>query len=98
MTKRELVMRISAETGVPQQDVQTILQKSLDYITEELARGGHVEFRDFGVFEILERKPRVGRNPKRPEQTVRIPARRVVKFKAGKLMKQLVTAAGKKNG
>ena len=85
--------RISKETGIVQQDVQVIIQKTLDYMTEELAEGGHIEFRDFGVFEIHERKPRVGRNPKRPKHTVQIPARKVVKFKAGKKMKELVLKA-----
>ena len=93
MTKRDLVIRISSETGVVQQDVQAVIQKALDYMTEELAKGGHIEFRDFGVFEIHERKPRVGRNPKRPEHTVQIPARKVVRFKAGKKMKELVMGA-----
>jgi len=93
MTKRDLVIRIANETGMVQQDVQAIIQKTLDYMTDELANGGHIEFRDFGVFEIHERKPRIGRNPKRPEHTVQIPARKVVKFKAGKKMKELVLNA-----
>ena len=87
MTKRELVVRISKETGVVQEDVYTILQKSLDYITEALVKGDHIEFRDFGVFEVCRRKARVGRNPNRPQNTVQIPERKVVKFKPGRLMK-----------
>jgi len=90
MTKRELAVRISKETGIVQEDVQVTIQKALDYIAEALGRGDHIEFRNFGVFEICTRKARVGRNPKRPERTVRIPARRVVKFKPGKKMRALV--------
>jgi len=90
MTKRDLVIRISAETGLTQQQVFEVLQKTLDYITESLVKGDTVEFRDFGVFEVRVRKPRVGRNPHKPEAPVTIPARRVVKFKAGKAMKKLV--------
>jgi len=93
MTKRELVMRISRETGIVQEDVHVVIQKTLDYITEELVRGGHIEFRDFGVFEVHSRKPRIGRNPKRPDQVVRIPERKVVKFKPGKRMKEEVLAS-----
>jgi len=93
MTKRDLVTRISKETGVPQADVYVVIQKTLDYITEALAQGKHVEFRDFGVFEVRRRKSRVGRNPNRPENVVQIPARKVVKFKPGKKMKALVLAA-----
>jgi len=90
MTKRDLVVRISKETGVIQQDVYTIIQKTLDYITEALIKGENVEFRDFGVFEVCTRKPRIGRNPNKPENTVQIPARKIVKFKAGKIMKARV--------
>ena len=93
MTKRDLVVRISQETGMVQQDVMAILQKTLDYVTDELAAGGHIEFRDFGVFEVRERKSRVGRNPKQPQDVVVIPSRKVVKFKPGKVMKQRVLAS-----
>ncbi|MBI9020039.1 MAG: integration host factor subunit beta [Verrucomicrobia bacterium] len=91
MTKRDLVVRIADETGLIQQDVAGVLQKSLDYITEALEKGENVEFRNFGVFEINTRKARVGRNPNKPEDVVTIPERRVVKFKPGKIMKQRIT-------
>ena len=90
MTKRDLVIRIAAETGHTQQEVFAVLQKCLDYITAALVKGESVEFRDFGVFEVKLRKPRVGRNPNKPQQTVAIPPRKIVKFKAGKLMKAKV--------
>ena len=93
MTKRDLVVRISEETGLIQQDVYTIIQKTLDYIVEALAKGETIEFRNFGVFEVRERKQRVGRNPNKPEQVVTIPQRKVVKFKPGKRMRQML--AGK---
>lgn len=87
MTKRELVMRISKETSLTQENVYDVIQKTLDYITEALIQGDHIEFRDFGVFEVCTRKARIGRNPHKPEETVEIPARKVVKFKPGKKMK-----------
>jgi nucleoid DNA-binding protein len=90
MTKRELVVRIAEETGLSQQQVFSVVQKTLDYITESLEKGENIEFRDFGVFEIKTRKPRIGRNPNKPENTVVIPERRVVKFKPGKEMKARV--------
>ena len=90
MTKRELVVRISKETGVIQEDVYSIIQKTLDYITDALVKGRHVEFRDFGVFEVIERKARIGRNPNSPQDVVQIPARKVVRFKPGKKMKEMV--------
>ena len=90
LTKRDLVMRISDETGLRQQDIFTVVQKTLDYITEALAKGDKVELRKFGVFEVKVRKARVGRNPNKPETDVKIPARSTVKFKAGKEMRMQV--------
>jgi nucleoid DNA-binding protein len=91
MTKRDLVVRISEETGLIQQDVYAVIQKTLDYIVDALAQGETIEFRNFGVFEVRQRKQRIGRNPNKPEQVVTIPERKVVKFKPGKVMKQRIT-------
>ena len=68
MTKRDLIVRISKETGLVQEDVQVVLQNTLDYITESLVRGENVEFRNFGVFEVRQRNARIGRNPNKPEK------------------------------
>ena len=86
LTKRELVMRISEETGLIQSQVFEVVQKILNQITESLAKGDKVELRNFGVFDVKIRKARVGRNPQKPETDVPIPARSMVKFKAGKEM------------
>ncbi len=90
MTKRDLVVRISEETGLVQQDVLNVVQKTLDYIGEAVAKGTKVELRNFGVFEVKVRKARVGRNPNSPAADVRIPPRAVVKFKPGKEMREAV--------
>ena len=90
LTKRELVIRISHESNMVQQDVLDIVQKTLDYIAEALAKGDKVELRNFGVFEVKVRRARVGRNPNSPSRDVPIPERSVVKFKAGKEMRAAV--------
>jgi len=90
LTKRDLVIRISNETGLIQQQVLDVLQKTLDYIAEALAKGDKVELRNFGVFEVKVRKARIGRNPNHPEKDVPIPERAVVKFKPGKEMREAV--------
>ena len=96
LTKRDLVIRISDETNLGQQQVFDVAQKILDYITESLAKGDKVELRNFGVFEVKVRKARVGRNPNKPETDVPIPARSMVKFKAGKEMRaQVLTLPAK---
>ena len=90
LTKRELVVRIASETGMNQLAVHDVLQRSLDYIVEALEQGKHVEFRDFGVFQVTLRKSRIGRNPNKPADVVRIPPRKVVKFKPGRKMKAIM--------
>src|SRR6266513_375421 len=87
LTKRDLVIRISTETDIPQQQVLEVAQKTLDYISEAVAKGDNVELRNFGVFEVKVRKARIGRNPNAPATDVPIPERAVVKFKPGKEMR-----------
>src|SRR6266702_6896265 len=87
LTKRDLVNRIAEETGQIQQKVLVVVQKTLDYIAEALAKGDKVELRNFGVFEVKVRKARIGRNPNAPATDVPIPERSVVKFKPGKEMR-----------
>ena len=91
MTKRELVVAIAKETELSQQDVFKVVQSTLDHITTCLEKGETIEFRDFGVFEVKVQKSRLGRNPRKPQVTCVIPERRVVKFKAGKIMKASIT-------
>ncbi|NQZ56795.1 MAG: integration host factor subunit beta [Lentisphaeraceae bacterium] len=91
MTKRDLVVRIADETNLNQQEVMSVVQKTLDYITNELSAGRNVELRNFGVFELKVRRPRVGRNPNKPKDEVTIPERVVVKFKSGKIMREKVS-------
>ncbi|MBE7502429.1 MAG: integration host factor subunit beta [Verrucomicrobiales bacterium] len=90
MTKRDLVVRISQDTGLVQQQVLEVVQKTLDYISQAVAKGETVELRNFGVFEVKMRKARIGRNPNAPARDVRIPPRAVVKFKPGKEMRDEV--------
>lgn len=90
LTKRDIVMQISRDTGLIQKEVYQCIQTTLDLITDALANGRNVELRNFGVFEVRLTKSRVGRNPQVPEKDVTIPARATVKFKSGKIMRQRV--------
>ena len=89
MTKKDIVMKIAEESGLKQIDVKVAVQKTLDHITSALAAGKTVELRNFGVFKVKTRKPRIGRNPK-TGVTVSIPERKVVTFKSGMIMKKKV--------
>jgi len=90
LTKRDLVGKISNDTGLVQRQVFEVIQKTLDRITDALAVGETVELRNFGILEVKLSKPRVGRNPNQPGSRFVIPATATVKFKSGKIMRQKV--------
>lgn len=85
--KKELVDRIAESTQVKNALVKAIVQNFLDEIIAELTKGNRLEFRDFGVFEVKERAARKAQNPKTLEP-IDVPAKRSVKFKMGRLMKE----------
>ncbi len=90
MTKKKLINSISQDKGIHPNDVRHVIQAFLDKITDCLSRGERLEFRGFGVFEVVERKQKIGRNPKEASIPIVIPARPAVKFTAGKEMRQTV--------
>ena len=89
MTKKDIVLKITDQTGIKQVDVKRIVQKTFDVIVESLMRNEKVELRNFGVFKIKERRARFGRNP-RTGESVPVPPRKVVIFKPGLEMKQRI--------
>jgi integration host factor subunit beta len=89
ITKKELVNRIAAQTKKTKVVVKDILQRFLDEIIGELSEGNRLEFREFGVFEVRERAARQAQNPRTLEK-VYVPAKRVVKFKVGRLMRERI--------
>ncbi len=95
ITKKELIDRIAENTQAKRVVVKRIVQSFLDEIVEELARDNRLEFRDFGVFETRMRASRVAQNPRTLER-VKVGAKRSVKFKMGRLMKQKLRQASVK--
>ena len=93
ITKKDVIDRIAENTNIKRAVVKPVVQSFLDEIIDELAKNNRLEFRDFGVFETKIRAARKAQNPKTMEQ-VRVPAKRNVKFKMGRLMKQKVNASG----
>jgi len=87
VTKKELINRIAKQTQTKGVVVKPIIQSFLNEIVAELAEDNRLEFRDFGVFETKTRATRIAQNPKTLER-VRVPAKRTVKFKIGRLMRQ----------
>ena len=87
----KIVLReASTERPLTQQDIQRVVGETLDCITSALACGQAVELRNFGVFDVVIRSPRVGRNPKQSDVTVQIPAKAKVRFRPGKEMREAV--------
>ena len=89
MTKRDMTKAIADETGIPQVQAAAIVQRIFDGITETLLTEGRIELRNFGVFEVKERKPRRARNP-RTGEAVDVPGKLVVTFKPGREMEERV--------
>jgi len=87
VTKKELIDRIAERTQAKRVLVKRIVQAFLDQITSELCKNNRLEFRDFGVFESRTRAARIAQNPKTLER-VEVPAKRTVKFKMGRLMRE----------
>ena len=91
ITKKELIDRIAERTQAKRVTVKCIIQAFLNEITNELCEDNRLEFRDFGVFETRTRAARVAQNPKTLER-VEVPAKRTVKFKMGRLMRENLCA------
>jgi nucleoid DNA-binding protein len=96
VTKKELISRIAERTQAKRVLVKQIVQAFLDEIITELRQDNRLEFRDFGVFETRTRAARIAQNPKTLER-VEVPAKRTVKFKVGRLMKQNLCAPTSKS-
>jgi integration host factor subunit beta len=86
VTKKELIDRIAKSTQAKRVTVKRIIQTLFEEMTAELSKGNRLEFRDFGVFETRDRASRVAQNPK-TLQRVNVPAKKTVKFKMGRMMK-----------
>ncbi len=93
MTKKEIVKTISDETGLNQQQIKQVVQKTFDSIVQTLVEEVRIELRNFGVFQVRPRAARKARNPRTGRQ-VEVPEKFVVSFKPGKVMEERVNAIG----
>jgi len=89
VTKKDMAKAIAEEMGLTQIQVREIVQKVFDGITETLVQEGRIELRNFGVFEVKKRKPRMARNP-RTGGRVMVMAKLVVTFKPGREMENRI--------
>ena len=90
LTKQDIIRTLADRYRLAYADTQRVVQGTFDMIIDALIQGKTVELRNFGVFETVERKARVARNP-RARVELSIPARRVVRFRQGKIMEEEIT-------
>jgi len=89
MTKEQLVERMAKEANISKRAANDALNTLFGTVTQALKRGQKVSFVGFGTFSTTKRKARTGRNPQ-TGASIKIPAARVPKFKAGKTLRDAV--------
>ena len=104
LTRADLAEAVHQEVGLTRQDCADLMERTLELIASALQRGEVVKISGFGVFQVREKRARMGRNPKTGEPAA-IDPRRVITFRASQVMKTKVehahlnlTAAGPLNG
>jgi DNA-binding protein HU-beta len=89
MTKTELIEKVSGQSGLSKADSGRALDAVIDSVKGALKKGQKVTLVGFGTFYVSKRKSRKGRNP-RTGQEIKIPAMKVPKFTAGKMLKDAI--------
>jgi DNA-binding protein HU-beta len=89
MNKTEFIAAVAEKAGFKKEDAKKAVNAFIETIFSELENGGKVAILGFGVFSVTEKAARNGVNPRTKEQ-INIPARKVVKFKAGTELADLV--------
>ena len=90
MNKAELVAEVAKKTNFTKKDAETAINAFLTTVQTALVKGEKVQLIGFGTFETKKRKAREGRNPRKPGETIKIPASKAPTFKAGKALKDAV--------
>ena len=90
MNKAELVSAVAEKTNFTKKDTELAINALLATVEESLVKGEKVQLIGFGTFETRERKARQGRNPRKPDEIIKIAASKAPVFKAGKALKDAV--------
>jgi integration host factor subunit alpha len=94
LTRADLAEAVHQEVGLTRQDCAGLVERTLDLIAEALQAGEAVKLSGFGVFQVREKRARMGRNPKTGEPAT-IEPRRVISFRASQVMKSRIESAHK---
>lgn len=90
MNKAELVAAVAEKTNFTKKDAEVAINAFLSTIEDALVKGEKVQLIGFGTFDTRDRKARQGRNPRKPDEVIDIPASKAPVFKAGKALKDAV--------
>ena len=90
MNKSELVASIAESANLTKKEAENALNGFLSAVEGALSKGEKVQLVGFGTFEVRQRKAREGRNPRNPEEVIKIPASKAPVFRAGKALKESV--------
>ncbi|MFP4370060.1 MAG: HU family DNA-binding protein [Bacteroidota bacterium] len=96
MNKTDLINAVADDAEMTKVQAEKAIKSVLDNISGELSNGGNVTLIGFGTFSVMERSERMGKNPQTGE-SIKIPAKRVPKFKPGKQLSEMVSDTGKKS-
>jgi DNA-binding protein HU-beta len=89
MNKKELVDVLSEKVGFSKKDTMEFVDSFIELVSDKLAEGEDVKLVGFGTFTVSSRKARKGVNPQTKKE-IKIPARKVPKFKPGNDLKEKV--------
>lgn len=89
LNKAQLVSAVAAEAGMTKVEAEKAVVSTINAIKNELANGGTIQLIGFGTFSVVQKKERIGKNP-RTGESLKIPAKKVAKFKPGKALAELV--------
>lgn len=92
VTRADLSEALHEEVGLPRQECAGLVERILDLVVDRLEKGETVKLSGFGVFQVREKRARMGRNPKTGEPAA-IHPRRVISFRASQIMKAKVDGA-----
>jgi len=92
VTRADLCEAVHEELGLSRQECSNLVERTLDLIVDSLEQGETVKLSGFGVFQVREKRARMGRNPKTGEPATITP-RRVFSFRASQIMKTKVDGA-----
>ena len=90
MNKQELIAEVQAKSELTKKDAEKAVNSVICSIEAALVKGEKVQLIGFGTFETRLRKARKGRNPRKPDEVMDIPASKAPVFKAGKALKDAV--------